>query len=149
MQNMGFQKKKKKIMSDAGTKFILENYQEMCRKLNIHHEVSWQYNCQSNERAWACMKFWKWTMKKCFDANWDTSLALLQTRSTPVGPGLLSPATILFNRPNRGLLPKIFSEPGTYNSDDNHYATFNEDKKMLTRLKIFAKTKPLFPQDWL
>ena len=45
--------------------------------------------------------------QKCFDDNGDINLAMLQMRSTPVGAGLPSPATLLFNRPIRDLLPKM------------------------------------------
>ena len=59
----------------------------------------------------ACMKSEKNTMKKCFDANKDVTLALLQVRSTSIGNAFPSIATILFNRLINVLMPKIKRMP--------------------------------------
>ena len=50
-------------------------------------------------------------MKKCLDTNQNISLALLQIQSMPVGAGFPSPATILFNRPIKDLVPQMNREP--------------------------------------
>ena len=59
-------------------------------------------------------------MKKCSDTNRDVNLALLQIQLTQIEDGLLSPATILFNKPTRGLLPMINKTPMIYHYDDEH-----------------------------
>ena len=41
-------------------------------------------------------------------------------RLTPIGTGLPSPATMLFNRPIRTLLPQMNREPININADDEH-----------------------------
>ena len=46
------------------------------------------------------------------------NLALLQIRSTPMRAGLPSPATLLFYRTIRGLLPQMNREPTNINNDD-------------------------------
>ena len=46
---------------------------------------------------------------------------MLQMKSTPVGSGLPSPATLLFNRPIRALLLKINREPINFNDDNEHF----------------------------
>ena len=59
-----------------------------------------------------CIKSLKPMLKKYKDTN-DPHIALLQIRSTPLGQGLLSPATLLFmlilNRP-----------PANTDNDDEH-----------------------------
>ena len=108
-------------MCDAGTNFILEKFQELYRKLKIHHAVSLSYNNQIKGQVEAYINFVKCTMKKCFYTNQDVNLALLQMRSTPVRNGLPSPATVLFNRPIRELSPMINRMLMLYDYDDEHY----------------------------
>ena len=59
--------------------------------------------------------------QKCFDNNNDVSFALLQVRMMPINAGLPSPATLLFNRPIRALLPLMNREPININADGKHY----------------------------
>ena len=54
-------------------------------------------------------------------AHKDISLVLLQIQSMPVGIRIPGPATILFNRPIEGLLPKMNREPIDNNKYDVHY----------------------------
>ena len=42
--------------------------------------------------------------QKCFNTKSDPHIALLQIRSTPLGPGLPSSATLLFNHPIRDVM---------------------------------------------
>ena len=56
--------------------------------------------------------------QKCLYTNNDMNLALLQIISMPIDTGLPSPATLLFNRPIIGLLPKMNREPIDINNDD-------------------------------
>ena len=58
--------------------------------------------------------------QKCTDTKSDIHIALLQIRSTLLGPGLQSPATLLFNHPIRGTMPIINRLPiSTYKDDDD------------------------------
>ena len=104
-------------MSDAGTHFILEKFQELCIKLKINHMASSFYDHQSSGHVESFVKLIKCAMKKCFDAKKDVNLALLQIRSTTIGYGLPSPA----NRLIRGLLTKIIRIPMLYDFNDDHY----------------------------
>ena len=61
-------------------------------------------------------------IKKCFDTNNDTYLALLQGYLTPIDPGLPRPVTLLFNRPIRGIMPKLNRPAILFDHDDDHYA---------------------------
>ena len=74
---------------------------------------------------WKLAKIHKWAIKKCFDTNKDINLTLSQIRSTLIGNVLPGPATILFNRPILGLLPKIKRIPILLNYDDEHYDGIN------------------------
>ena len=69
-------------------------------------------------------------MKKCFDSGSDMHIALLQTRSTPLGQGLPSPATLLFNCLVRGIMPRIDRLPiNTDNDDEHHTALVNRQHR--------------------
>ena len=67
------------------------------------------------------MKFVKCTLKQCFDTNKGIHLALLQIHSAPIGVDLQYPATMLFNRLVRSLLPQRISDPFNIKNDDMHY----------------------------
>ena len=49
-------------------------------------------------------------------------MALLQIRTTPLGPGLPSLATLLFNRQVQGIMPVLDCKPIWQDHDDNHYS---------------------------
>ena len=59
--------------------------------------------------------------QECLDTNQHVNLALLQIQSTPIGAGLPSLTTLLFNRPMKGLLSQLHREPITVNNDDTQY----------------------------
>ena len=62
-------------------------------------------------------------MKKCYETNADIYMSLLKIRLTPVNPKVPNPATLLFNRPARGLLPRLSRTPIIYdNNESNHDA---------------------------
>ena len=44
---------------------------------------------------------------KCADSSGDIHMVLLQICTTPLGQGLLSPATLLFNNSVHGVMPVI------------------------------------------
>ena len=52
-----------KLMSDAGTNFILDRFRKFCSSLNIEQAVSSAYHHQSNGQVKACFKFIKHTFK--------------------------------------------------------------------------------------
>ena len=86
-----------KMMSDTGTNFISDRFRKFCSSLNIEQAVSSAYHNQSNMQVKACIKFIKCTFKQCTDSGEDINMALLQICTTPLGPGLPSLATLLFN----------------------------------------------------
>ena len=90
-----------RAISDLGKNFVSEKSQDFCSCLDIHHVLSLSYNHQSNGQVEAYPKIIKQTMKKCLETNADIYMASLQIRSTLLDPGLLSLATLLFNRPIR------------------------------------------------
>ena len=89
----------KKIMSDVGGNIISDKFKQFCKNMNIEQATPSLYHCQSNGHIEACIKFIKHTMKKCTETNKDIHITLLQIKSTPLEPGLPSPATLLFNCP--------------------------------------------------
>ena len=75
----------------------------------------------------AHITFLKCTIMKCIQNNNDVNFALLQIRSLPIGAGIPSPATLLFYRPIRALLPQIGREP--INISDAYYKALKSKHK--------------------
>ena len=94
-------------MSDAGSNFISDKFKTFCKSLNIELAFSSSYHHQSSGQVEACIKFVKHELKKCFDSKSDPHIALLQICMIPLGQGLPSPATMLFNCLISGILPVI------------------------------------------
>ena len=70
--------------------------------------------------------------QKCFDTKSDPPIALLQIRSTPLGPVLPGPATLLFSYPVRGIMPILTRLPLNLNNDEEHYeALISRQTKMI------------------
>ena len=67
------------------------------------------------------IRFIKITFKKCTDSGRDINMALLQICTTPLGQGLLNPATLMFNRPVHGIIPIVDCKPIRQDCDDNHH----------------------------
>ena len=109
-------------MSDSGSNFISDKFETFCKRLNIEQVFLSLYHHQSNGQVEACIKLVKHTLKKCFDTKGDVHIALLQIQMTPLGPGFPSPATILFNCPIRGIMPKI-------NNEEHYEAILNRQTK--------------------
>ena len=111
----------KKIMSGIGDHFISNQFKRLCKNLNIEQVVSSSYHHQSNGQVKECLKFIKWTIKKCIYPKSDTHVALLQIKSTLLGPGLPCLATLLFNHPVKGIMPIFGRPPISPNNNDEHY----------------------------
>ena len=108
-------------MLDSGGNFVSDKFKTFCKSLNIEQAFSSLYHHQNNRQVEACIKFVMCTLTKCFDTKGDLHIALLQIRMTLVGPGLPSPATILFNCPTRGIMPINNRPPMDINKDEEHY----------------------------
>ena len=68
-------------------------------------------------------------MKKCFETNANIFMALMQIRSTPICPRLPCPATLLFNRLTRDILPKFNRHPVLCNNDESNLISVLNDPK--------------------
>ena len=110
-------------MSDAGTNFVSGKFWQFCKTINVEQAVSLAYHHQSNRQVKACIKFIKHTFKKCADSGGDIHMALLQICTlTPLGQGLLSPATLMFNRQVHGIMPVLDHKPIGQECDDKHHS---------------------------
>ena len=87
-----------KIMSDTGTNFVSQRFRQFCKSIKIKQAVSLVYHHQTNGQVEACIKFIKCTFKKCAEYGRDKNIALLHICTMTIGQGLLSPATLMFNR---------------------------------------------------
>ena len=58
------------------------------------------------------------TIKKCSDPGGGIHMVLLQITTTPLGQGLPSPTTLLFNHPVCGIIPVIGKNLISVDHDD-------------------------------
>ena len=78
--------------------FVSEKFRHFSKSINVQQAVSLAYHHQSNGQVKACIKFIKQTFKKCAESGRDKNIALLHLCTMPIGQGLLSLTTIMFNR---------------------------------------------------
>ena len=120
-------------MSDAGGIFISEKFEKFCKKLNKECTTSSSYHHISIGLVEACSKLVKHTMKKFCDTKYtDKHLALLHVRTMLLGPGIPSPATLLFKCPTRGMMPIINRAQTSIDNEDEHHKTLvKRETKMI------------------
>ena len=119
-----------KLMSDAGTNFVSEKFRHFCRSTNVEQAVSLAYHNQCNGQVKACFKFIKQMFKKCIESGRDKNIALLQVHTTPIGQGLPSLVTIMFNRWVQGIMPVVDQKPiGHEHYDDYHIRLVERQRK--------------------
>ena len=111
----------KKIISDTVINFVSDGIKQLCKQLNIDQAIISSYHHQSNGQVEECIKIVNCFIRKCFDNNNGTDLALLQVRSVPISTGLISSATLLFNRQIGALLPKMKREPINIYGNNEYY----------------------------
>ena len=92
-------------------------FQDFCSYLDINHAVLSLYIYHTKGKREARIKFIKGKIKKCFQTNADTYMAMID----PIWP---RPETLLFNSPEISLLIK-FTRPLTLfdNGDSKHIAS--------------------------
>ena len=72
---------------------------------------------------------------KCADSDLDIHMALLQIHTTPLGQGLPSLATLLFNCPVHSIMPVIDRKPiGGDNDNEHHSKLFHRQHKNGTNI---------------
>ena len=102
-------------MSDAGTKLW-----KFWKSINVKQAVLLAYHHQSNGQIKACIKFIKQTFKICANCGGDTNMALLQICTTPLGQGLLSLATLMFNQQVCSIMPVLNQKSIGKDYDDKY-----------------------------
>ena len=127
-------------MSDAGTNFVSDRFQQFCKAINMEKAISSVYHHQSNRQVKACIKSIKCTFKKCAESSRDINMALLQIQTTLLGLGLPSPATLLFNRQLQGNMPVLDCKPVGQDCEVDHYGKFIDRQH-----KNDNDTPPVFP----
>ena len=112
-----------KLMSDAVTNFVSDKFQQCCKTINVEQAVSLA-NHQTGQIVYQICKTY---IQKCANSGNDINMALLQIHTTLLGQGLMSPATLMFNRQAHGIMPVLDHRPIRYDCDDEH------DSKLLDR----------------
>ena len=107
----------------AGAIMFQKKIQGILQKTEYRECIASSYHCQSNGHVEACTSFSKEMLRKCIDTNADPYIASLQIRSTPLGKGIPSPVTLLFNCHIRGTMLVISMPPVNTDIDDEHHKT--------------------------
>ena len=126
----------KNIVSEEGKNFISEKFRQFCRQLDIEQPMATSRSMH---------KIVKHAIKIYHDNNDDVNLALLQIRSTPIGTGLPSPATLLFNTLIRALLPQMNRDKINFNNDDEHYEVLKTCQEKYIKGNYTCKDTCSFP----
>ena len=134
-----------RLMSDAGGNFISAKLRNFCNSLNVEQAVSLFYHHQSNGQIEACIKFIKHIIKNCSDSSGYIHIALLQIRTTPLGQGLPSPATLLFNCPVCSIMPLMDRKPINIGNDEEHHKYVMHRQAKVTERVILQKSLCLSP----
>ena len=131
-------------MSDASTNFVSDKFWKFCSSISVKQMISSTYHHQSNGQVKACIKFIKQTFKKWANSGEDINMALLQIHTTPLGQGLLSPATLMFNQQVCGIMPVLdWKSIGKDHDDkchgkliDRQYKNNNDASPIFTSIPI-------------
>ena len=84
-------------------------------------------------------------MKNCYDTKSQMHLALFQVRMMPLGPGIPSHATPLFNWLTSGIMLVINRVPISTDNDDEHFKALVKRQTKMTTNMILPETILFFP----
>ena len=93
------------IVSDGGTQFTSQEFQDFTKTWGIHHRVTSPTNAQSNGQAERFVQTIKNSLTKAIEGGEDPHLAILAYATTPLNHSLPSPAELLNSRRYRCILP--------------------------------------------
>ena len=93
------------IVSDGGTQFTAQEFQDFIRRWDIQHRNTPPTNAQSNGQAEWFVQTIKNSLTKAMEGGEDLHLAILSYIRTPLNHSLPSPAELLNSRKFRCLLP--------------------------------------------
>ena len=93
------------IVSDGGTQFTSQEFQDFMKMRGIQHRVTSPTNAQSNGQAECFVQTIKNSLTKAMEGGEDLHLAMLSYITIPLNHSLPSPAELLNSRKFRCLLP--------------------------------------------
>ena len=130
-----------RILTDNGTQFSGQCFQEFVKNWDIMHMTSSPRYPQSNGLAERAVKHIKSIIKKALRSKQDVDRVLLNIRATPISAQLPSPGELLCGRAPATLLPRR-SEPGP---EDQRQALENKREKMIRHHNSTARKYDLPP----
>lgn len=126
------------IFSDNGSPFQSKEFQKFCNEWSIVNETSSPKYPQSNGLVERNIQTLKKMLKKCFKANQDPYVALLNFRNTPKGK-MPSPSNLLMSR---NLRTKLFVQKSNLQSKPIPYTMFHKLKSdNIKEMKKYHKGK--------
>ena len=93
------------IVSDRGTQFTAQEFQDFTRRWDIQHRITSPTNGQSNGQAEWFVQTIKNNLTKAMEGGEDPHLAILSYITTPLNHSLPSPAELIKSRKFRCWLP--------------------------------------------
>ena len=93
------------IVSDGGTQFTAEEFQDFTRRWDIQHRITSPTNAQSNGQVERFVQTIKNSLTKAMEGELDPHLAILSYITSPLNHSLPLPAELLNSRKFRCLLP--------------------------------------------
>ena len=97
----------KTVMCDNGPEFIGKAYKNFSKNWDFEHDTSSPTYPESNGLVERTIQTVKKTLKKAFQDDQDPYLALLSIKVSPGPYNNSTPATIMFNRPIRSIIPTL------------------------------------------
>ncbi|KRZ00007.1 Uncharacterized protein T11_5724, partial [Trichinella zimbabwensis] len=145
------------IVSDNGTQFTSQVFQEYLNKGGIKHITSAPFHPSSNGQAERMVRTTKESLKKMAHRDWEYNLAnfLFCQRVTPCTTTGKSPAELLMNRRLRTILDRVqpdvtsenpeknFEKIRTFETDDQVYAKNYSSGKIWKPATVVTPTGPL------
>ena len=127
----------KKVVSDNGPEYTGKDYKLFAKQRDFKHDLSSPHYSKSNGQIEQTIQTIKKTLKKAFKSNKDLYLALLALRTSPGSNNNTPPATLLYRRPIRTILPSMNTKIaiknkkiyGKSNSDQYNYTNLPQLKK--------------------
>jgi len=143
------------IVSDNGTQFTSQEFQEFCKFNGIKHTTSSVYHPRSNGEAERFVQTFKKSMKEASVGNWELTLQrfLFTYRLTPHATTGSAPCELLQGRKLKCVLDLVRPNPSSKTADSQRRQEKSYNKKTRTRtfqigqrvwVKTFSKNLPLW-----
>ena len=135
------------IISDGGTQFTSQEFQDFTRTWGIQHKVTSPTNAQSNGQAECFVQTVKNSLTKAMEGGEDLHLAILAYATTPLNHSLPSPAELLNSRKYRCILPVQVKQQNLRDKNSSRQLLQQKRKRLTQSQDWKASLCATIPQD--